>query len=486
MKPVIGLLAFVVASGSASAQLFDAKAVDTIVADALRVWNVPGAAVVICSRTAPIYVKGHGVRTLGSPDMVTDESIFPWSSCTKALTATLIGQLVDAGKMQWDDPVRKHLPDFYLTDPLANQGVTIRDLLCHRTGLASHDELWYRSPWPQAEVVRRAGLLPPAHPFRSQFHYQSVMVTAAGLAAARAGGSSWDELVRKKLFEPIGMTTASCTTPAGANKSSPHRVNSQGVLEVIPEYPQMEPNPAGSVYGSARDLAAWLQFQLGDGEARGKRIISAERMGETHSPQVAQRLVGLTAATHPETNLMSYGLGWVIQDYRGILLYSHTGVIDGYRIQLSVAPRLGIAVGVLSNRHETRMNLAVINTILDRLMEIAPRDWNGYLRQIVAKESEVARLAREEHERTRQKGNPARPTSEYSGRYTHPALGELEIKELNRELQLHWRGSTWKLQWHHADDFDVIGSIPGGESLRFEAGPAGMNGLIWFDCTFRK
>src|SRR5262249_25270035 len=149
---------------------------DAAVRQAMKAWAVPGVAVVIVRDDRVIYLQGHGVRACGKSDAVTPDTLFALSSCSKAVTTAAMAVL--------DDQVRKHLPWFRLSDPLADREVRLRDLLCHRTGLGQHELLWYRAPWSPEEAVRRAGLLPLQAPFRTRLVYQSTMVTAAGLAAA--------------------------------------------------------------------------------------------------------------------------------------------------------------------------------------------------------------------------------------------------------------------------------------------------------------
>ena len=157
-------------------------------------------AVAIVHEDEVVYLKGKGVRAKGRDEPITPDTIFPIASLTKAFTATALGILVDEGKVKWDDPVRTHVESFRLADPLADRDVTLRDLLCHRTGLPRQDLLWYRAPWPPEEIVRRAGALPLDRPFRTRFQYQSTMFTAAGLAVGSAAGRPWEEFVQKRLF----------------------------------------------------------------------------------------------------------------------------------------------------------------------------------------------------------------------------------------------------------------------------------------------
>src|SRR5216683_3574216 len=170
----------------APAQSVDAEAIDTIIENALKFWHVPGVAVGIVRNDQVIYLKGHGVKELGKKDPVTPDTVFPLASCTKAFTTTAMAMLVDEGKMGWDDPVRRHVDFFHLSDPSADALVTLRDLVSHRTGVGSHELLWYRAPWSQEETIRKIGKVKLDYPFRSGFRYQTTMFTTAGWAVGMA------------------------------------------------------------------------------------------------------------------------------------------------------------------------------------------------------------------------------------------------------------------------------------------------------------
>src|SRR5258708_21090575 len=136
-----------------------------------------------------------------------------------------MAMLIDEGRMSWDDPVRKHIDFFRLSDPLASDQVTLRDLVSHRTGLSRNDLLWYASPWTQEEILRRIGFVKLSKPFRSTWQYQNIMFSAAGYAAGRAAGTSWQELIQQRIFDPLDMGSASVTTSmaeANSYHASPH------------------------------------------------------------------------------------------------------------------------------------------------------------------------------------------------------------------------------------------------------------------------
>src|ERR1019366_689984 len=155
-----------------------------IVAEALKAFDAPGAAVVIVHEDKVVYLKGAGVRELGKDDAVTPDTIFQIASCTKAFLAMLIAILTGDGLMDWDDPVHKHVPYFRLSDPLADQNITMRDLLCHRTGLSRHDLLWYKSPLGPEEVIRRIRFVSRTTSFRSSWEYANIPFMTAGTAAS--------------------------------------------------------------------------------------------------------------------------------------------------------------------------------------------------------------------------------------------------------------------------------------------------------------
>jgi CubicO group peptidase (beta-lactamase class C family) len=452
-----GLPAFV--SRARAADGPDTAALDAAVRDALRTWKVPGAAVAVVRDGDVLYLKGHGLKELDGTDAVMPDTLFPVGSCTKTFTTAALAILVDEGKVGWDDPVRKHLPTFRLSDPLADREVVLRDLLCHRTGLGSNDLLWYRSPFTPEEAVRRAGFLPLEFPFRTHFRYQTTMFTAAGLAVAAASGKPWDEFVQGRLLDPLGMA-ATCFTSKVAAKaadhSGGHRLNRLGRPEAVPWYTTEAPEPATSMWSSARDLARWLRFQLGGGTADGKRLVSADALGETHTPQMVIRLEGSERDLQPETQQMSYGMAWVIQDYRGVGLWSHAGVIDGFRAHLTLAPRQQIGIAILANLYATRMNLALSNTLLDLLLGLPRKDWNAVLGEAVRKAQEAEADKRRAREaRRRRDTKPSHELAAYVGAYDHPAYGTAKVTLEKGGLVWSWGQLTSPMEHFQYDAFDL-------------------------------
>jgi CubicO group peptidase (beta-lactamase class C family) len=478
----------------ARAQGINAKtvaAIDSIMQDALKAWKVPGAALAVVYRGRVVCVKGYGVKQQGKKEAVTGNTLFPLASCTKAFTTTAMAMLVDEGKMAWDDPVRKHVPYFKLADPLADANVTLRDLVCHRTGLAGHDLLWYRSKWKQDEIIRRIGRVKLSHSFRSAFEYQSIMVMAAGQAVACAARQPWDEFVRKRIFEPLAMKRACFTTTVALkdpDHASAHRKDKTGKVNVIPWYAMTTPDPAGSINASARDLSKWLLLQLGDGTFRGTRLVSAKNLGETHLPHTIMRLEGSGRAMQPLTIQMSYGLGWVIQDYRGQMLFSHGGVIDGFRAHVTLVPRAQLGLYLLNNLEGTQMNLAISNSIVDLVLNLGAKDWNTEFGAVVKKEEAARKAAARRRQEERHKGTKTTlALTSYVGSYDDPAYGTARITLKNGSLSWEWSSFRATLEHYHYDTFIARQESIGAPFLVFHVDArGGVTGMKFLDRDFKK
>ncbi len=439
-------------SPSSRADSFDSR-VDALVERALKHWHVPGVAVAIVRGGKVIYLHGHGVRSIGDDAKVTENTLFPIASCTKSFTTAAMALLVDEGKMRWDDSPREFVPYFHLSDPLADREVTLRDLVTHRTGLRDHHLMWYRSPWTQEERIRRFAHLPLDRPIRTTFQYQSTMFTVAGLAVAKASGMSWAEFVQKRLLDPLDMKATYFTTKETAkipDKASPYTLDAEKRLQLVEPYPMEEPEPAGSIQSSASDLAKWLLFQLNNKDINGKPLISARNLEAMHTPQIAIPLDAIDRIQFPETHQMSYGMGWVIQDHFGHLLLQHAGAIDGFRCHFALVPKCRLGIVLLCNLHQTRMNIALSNSLLEMLLGLPHLDWNAVVEKVEDSEQNE-RGKPKRHPDTR----PSRELAGYTGTYEHPAYGKVRITLERGRLIWQWESWSAALDHYHYDTFTL-------------------------------
>ena len=446
----------------ASARSVPPKPINAIIADALDKWHAPGLAVAIVQQGRVIYLRGHGVRALGQAEPITPDTVFPMASCTKPFTSLAVAMMVGDGRMAWDEPVRTHVPFFHLADPVADRSATIRDLLCHRTGVGSHDMLWYKAPWGMAERIRKIGKVELESPFRSLFHYQTILYGTAGYAAGRANGGDWRDLVQKRVLDPLGMAASCPVFPKdAADLAMPHRKDAQGKIAPIARYPLDRADPAGSLHSTARDLSRFLRFQLGDGTWEGKRLVRADLLAETHQAQMVIRREGFAEVMNPETVQISYALGWILQDYRGKRLLLHGGAIDGFRSHLALLPDAKIGIALLSNLDGGYMNLAISNSLTDLLLDLPQRDWNAYYLAIQAHEDRAAKERPKVLRASRKPGTkPSLPLAAYAGDYHDAAYGTCHVR-LEKGLLI-WKWAAWRCDLEHFQDDTFLAN---GEGL---------------------
>ena len=225
MRPVVFVCCFAIASFATRAAGQPLADFDAYVQLAVAEWEVTGLAVAVVKDGEVLFAKGYGIRELGSAAKVDEHTLFAIGSTTKAMTAAAIGMLVDEGKLDWDDPVTDHLPDFRLYDPFVTREITVRDLLTHRAGLPNADFLWYGQDSEAADILFRMRYVEPETSLRSSFTYQNIMYAAAGEVVAELSGMSWDAFIQKRIFEPLDMNgsiATAATLDAQPNVALPH------------------------------------------------------------------------------------------------------------------------------------------------------------------------------------------------------------------------------------------------------------------------
>ncbi|MGD2120662.1 MAG: serine hydrolase [Gemmatimonadota bacterium] len=360
----------------------DVAGLDRMIADAQRDWPVPGLAVVVLKDGETVLIKGYGERALGSGEPVDENTLFAIASNSKAFTSAALAMLVEEGKLSWDDPVRKHLPYFQLYDPYVSEEMRVRDLLSHRSGLGTYsgDLLWYGTDYTAEEVVRRARFLPQAGPFRASYGYSNLMFIAAGEVVAAASGMPWAEFIQARILGPLGMErTVTSTTDLTQrdNVATPHK-NYLDRVEPIGWYNWDAMAAAGGIISSVADMAAWLELQLGNGEAEGVRLFSEASSWNMWTVHTARAVSAASRSSAPSTHFRGYGLGWNLNDYLGRLIVSHGGGYDGMFSRVVLVPEENLAVAVFTNAM-TSITTAITNTVLDAYLGGEPKDWSEEL-----------------------------------------------------------------------------------------------------------
>jgi CubicO group peptidase (beta-lactamase class C family) len=446
------------------AQEAPGKEFDEYVNKALKQWEVPGVSIAIVKNDQIVFAKGYGVRKLGDPTPVDEKTLFAIGSASKAFTAAAIGMLMDEGKLKWDDPAAKYLPGFQLFDPYASRELTVRDLLCHRSGLERGDLLWYGSDLSRDEILRRIRYLKPSTSFRSMFGYQNIMFLAAGQIVSSISSKGWDDFVKERIFTPLGMASSTTSVKDVAksdNVATPHAKIDEKV-QVIAWRNIDNIAPAGSINSNVVDMAQWARLQLGEGKYQGKQLITSGAVKEMHTPQTIIRTEGIWEKLFPEAHFLTYGLGWFLQDYHGRKVIQHGGNIDGMSALVAIMPEEKLGVVVLTNMNGTTLPTVLANTIFDWYTKSPQKDWSTELYKSIKGLEDVQKAAEKKKEGARVVGtSPTLPLEKYAGTYKDDMYGEAKVTVKNGKLVAsygptfagdleHWQYNTFRVRWGDA------------------------------------
>jgi CubicO group peptidase (beta-lactamase class C family) len=400
---------------------------DAVVEKAIKDFKVPGLAIAVVKDGEVIYAKGFGQRDVEKKLPVTRKTLFAIGSCTKAFTTFVMGKLVEEGKLAWDTPLRTYLPGFRMSDPIATESITPRDLVTHRSGLPRHDMAWYNSKLTGKDFIPRLAHFEFTEPLRSKFQYNNMMFLVAGYLIEKIDGRPWAEAVRTRIFEPLDMNSSNFSvrdSQKADDFATPYDEH-EGKVRAIPFRDISNVGPAGSINSNILDMARWVAVHTHGGRLGDKSIVSPSMLTELHAPQMTMG----QPSEKKEISPASYALGWMVETYRGHRRVEHGGAIDGFTAETCLFPDDGLGIIVLTNKNGTAIPGFITNHASDRLLGLKPIDWlaEGLDRRTKAQAAE--KEAKKKKESVRRSGTqPAHALEEYAGEYEHPGYGPLSIE----------------------------------------------------------
>jgi CubicO group peptidase (beta-lactamase class C family) len=423
-------------------------------------FGVPGCAVVVVKGGEVLLAKGFGQRDAEAGLPVTADTLFPIGSSTKTFTAAVCASLVDEGKLDFDAPLTSYLPGFALQDPIATQLLSVRDCLSHRSGLPRHDLLWYAGDGSLSrdDVVAALRHLPPTRPFREAWQYNNLLYLTVGHLAGRLSGGTFEDAVRDRILTPLGMARTNFSvvqTQADADHAKPYVRNAgEEIVKQVPFASLDLAGPAGNINSSVNDLTRWLQTLLGGGLLSDSVLKELRTPAWPHVPlfdEGAARNVG-------------YGLGLVIEEYRGKRVTHHGGNIDGFSSQVLTVPAEGIGIAVLTNLGGTSLRDAVPYLVLDLLDGVDGDDHGAAYHARLTAMLQAADNAKRSGAARRKPLDAVRPLEDYVGEYAHAGYGTLTIGE---GLSLRYVNlPEGQLEHRHLEVFDGVVQV-GGDEQRF-------------------
>ncbi|KAG0086598.1 hypothetical protein BGZ93_008282 [Podila epicladia] len=431
-----------------------------------------------------------GIQGLSVAVVHQDKTLSHIGSLTKAFTAAAVGELVAENKAKWDVPVSEYLPEFQLKDPCLTKEITFIDLLSHRTGYPSLDLEWWLRPESRLELIKLLRHVDPQAPVRSDFIYNNYMYAAAGEAASRIAGTSYEDVILEKLLYPLGMKDSGftlaemmrrpnhalsyhCKSFESAQKGETYRLVVDGIPESL--------IPAGDIYSNVLDMARWARAMMHDGCLDGEHVLHKETVEKmTTAWNLISRRLSLT-----DTSINACGLGWGITHYKGRQKWGHEGGSPGYRSSIALFPHDDLAVICLANSSISELVSWIPRYIADRVLSLpVTKDWLFDVAVEETRDEYKNSDPAEEEKRLPPQVNDKPTTRElkdFVGEYTHPYAAPFAIQTLTDEQGndslafkiFHYEGT---LAHYHYDSFRlqvVDVNIPMIALLTFIAGDNG-------------
>jgi CubicO group peptidase (beta-lactamase class C family) len=440
-----------------------------------QTWGAPGVAIAIV-KGDETYIKAFGEREVSTGKKIDTNTVFQIASLTKNFLAHLFARLVQDGKVNWDDPVIKYMPQFFIGNDDITKQFTIRDLLSHRSGLPSFsgDTFWYIG-FSQDEMISGLSKLPLKNTPRAKYGYQNHLVGIASLVAEKITGKTIEVLFKEYLFTPLGITSGGASLEAVSPKhsfferflGSSKDLNVAyahddrgGVTHKLPfsSLIYLFPGTSGASM-SISDYAKWLRFLVNKCAVNNVPLIAPMHSKELITPHIACEM-------KPDDNQfpgdrytkIAYGMGHFLYTYgegdKKVNGYGHMGAFYGTRSLMMVVPEEKLGIAIFSNYGSFRVSFlpeALINKFMDLYLNLSPIDWNMRIKNDFDK---VKRINKQFYEAERlQNPKPARKLANYVGRFRNDVYGELSLVVESNKLHLLYRDKKIPLQHYNANQF---------------------------------
>ena len=429
------------------------------IAKEMQYYGIPGCAIGII-REGQVEYLNFGYADVERAIKFTPDTISGIGSCTKSMTAFAVLRLAERGAINLDQPIAEYIEGFQMWDEEATKKVTLRDMLCHRTGVGGHDATWPDNNITRIEFLERLQHLEPNLPFRSLAQYSNVMYAAVGGVLEAVTGQKWEEIMREEVFVPLGMTDSYCLmdeVESLPNCARPYWWN-QG-LQRIPRWNIDMAGPCGSVMSSARDMLNWLSMNIEQGVWQGERLLKEASFQDFHQVQIPMEYPHLKGG-----HSLGYALGWRVLDYHGHLVQQHTGKIEGYSAFQFYVPEKKSGAVFLHNMHAPLNPLifTMQGLLLDHFLDREPFDWVSlYTEQLEHAPEDMYHHLEFDYVPLKPEVIKSRSLAlkGYVGSFFNPGYGTFQVVEERGGLWLHEREVFYCPIEHFNGDVFVVSGI---------------------------
>ena len=325
------------------------SAYETTIRKLQRQTRAPGVAIVVVQDTTVIYMKEFGVREVGKPDTIDDNTIFRLASVSKTFAPVLTGLLVEDGILHWDDPITKYLPDFKMKSKEYTDSLTIRHVLSHTTGFPYHTYTTLVEDGTDLKTMIAAlADVKSTNKPGEIYSYQNVAYSLIAEVIQAATGKSYEQQMTERVFRPLHMRESSLTWKEivlNKNVARPHLIRRKGWQPTAIKDTYYNVSPAAGINASISDMSEYLKALLGDK----KDFIREKTLKQIFDPVVKAKSKNRNFKKWIDPADAYYALGWRVLNINTDTLLYHGGYVDGYRSEIALNRKNKIGICVLSN-----------------------------------------------------------------------------------------------------------------------------------------
>jgi CubicO group peptidase (beta-lactamase class C family) len=423
-------------TGFSQSPSFISDSLDSYIEKGMKQWQIPGLAIAIVKDGKIVAMKGYGVREVGKPDKVDENTLFIIASNSKLFTGTSIAKLDYEKKLSLNDKVTKYIPWFQLYDSTSTRLANVRDMLCHRLGTKTFqgDFTFWDSNLPKDSIVWKMRYLKPPGEFRQDYGYCNSAFLVAGQILTKVTGQSWEDYVKDNILTPLGMSNTYMNT-AGlsqrTNVAKPYN-NQYSALTSVPFDQVDNLGPATSMVSNVKDLSKWLMLQLDSGKYQGKQVLPWAVLQKTRDGNTLSTT--RKSGAYP-THFRAYGLGVFMTDYNGRQVYWHTGGAIGHVTNVCFVPEEKLGITILTNNDNQSFFEALRYQVLDAYLKVAYTNRSNFQYGFFVqgkKETDDSLAALKA--RVDKKNQPSIKLDDFTGTYSNTVYGKITISKNENRL----------------------------------------------------
>lgn len=444
MKFLISTLLLVLIE-SANAQNFH-TIVDSLGLTILERSNTIGSYVSIVKGDSLIYSSSFGYNNPDTKTPLTDSTIFPISSNTKAFNSILLTQLLETNQIDFETPIKQYLPDLQFKDNYTTNHINTMDILTHRWGFPRYDFTYYMLSSDEMlnanqAVVNKFKYMEPTVEFRTKFQYGNNQYILAACLLEKITGIKWEKRLRDEILEPLKMYDTHCDYEQfinSTNRSLGYQNNKEVDIKLVKPFYHV--SGMGNMFSSVRDLQAWSNFLINGNDSILSEALIDYNLSSHFNVGYEEPYEGFSS--------MTYGLGWFIFDYFGHKVVLHHGDNIGHQSLILLMPDDDISIVIIANEGMKSYGFpfCMAYSLLDLMTDRNINDWCSILPGDVNIVSDST---------LKEPEPPTVDIKDYQGEFLHGGFGKIRISLLEEKLMIdagaykgeliHWSANTFKV-----------------------------------------